>query len=673
MIYTTCSTYYKMVDRSAEELAEAAEGNILKKNLTMDSGILFTYLYDGPLIDYVNNGEQPEYVFSHETKGYRITEQNGNERTPHHNGSEGKRYLLITDQRVLYVAGCMDGDETIEHSYAEIDDIESLDAVNDNIQFYSSNGKTYKFAQNGDMDQTIDAAVDYVSERIRETEQGAGKQTESEEQDSGSATIDRFDEGKAPTKEQNAAQTTVGDTGRAESIETVRGVDQMVVESLRNAGYDSLEDLIMLSSTEVLELSGVDEDRANRIKSDINDLARGSDKNSISKSRDVLSEERFNHAINRAEKAVASDDTEQAEEIYKNLLTHLEDAIEEFDTLSSDNKEKIAERLEYVRENLNHVDNINKINHLRTAATESIETANDSQTNGEFELAEKQYEEAISNLEQASELCDSSTDEYQDITKKIEFTKESLTDLRERKEFLQSENDAAMIIETADTAKNNCEFKHAEEQYREALEYLEQAKEICDSSTDDHQNVVEEIEYVRKNIELTSDLTGKRPKLTETLIKAERSFQEGVAGYVDDDQTVAKIRFRQARDEFENARQIIDNSDDFLLNQPVDVTAEPQLSPPVNTIAKFTRITDATVEMLSSMSIEAIEDLQVDDGGLQSSVIETFESRGAVTEEESTLLTILSWWDEGGSTEFGTANKIDCRFERSKYGFEKSK
>jgi hypothetical protein len=228
-------------------------------------------------------------------------------------------------------------------------------------------------------------------------------------------------------------------------------------------------------------------------------------------------------------------------------------------------------------------------------------------------------------------------------------------------------------IESADKAKINCKFGDAEEQYREALGYLEQAKEVCDSSTDDHQNVVDKIQYVRKNIELTSDLTGKRPTLTETLTKAERSFQEGVAGYVDGDQTVAKIRFRQARDEFENACQIIENSDDFLLNQPIDVTIEPQLSPPVNTIAKFTRVTDATVEMLSSMSIEAVEDLQVDDDGLQPSVIETFESRGAVTEEESTLLTILSWWDEGGSTEFGTATKIDCRFERSKYGFDKSK
>jgi tetratricopeptide (TPR) repeat protein len=478
---------------------------------------------------------------------------------------------------------------------------------------------------------------------------------------------------KSPTKEQNEAQTTVGDSSRPESIETVRGVDKMVAESLRNADYDSPKDLIMLSSAELLELSGVDEDRANRIKSHIDNLVHGEDKNSISKSRDVLSEKLFKDAINRAETAVASGDTEQAEEIYKNLLTHLEDALVEFDTLSPDNEEKITERLKIVGDALDEVENANKINRLRTAATESIETANDSQTNEEFEFAERQYEEAISDLEQASELCDSSTDEYQDITEKIEVTKESLSKLRERKEFVQSEGAATGIIESADKAKNNCEFGEAEEQYREALEHLEQAKEVCDSSTDDHQNVVDKIQYVRKNIELTSDLTGKRPTLTETLTKAERSFQEGVAGYVDDDQTVAKIRFRQARDEFENARQIIENSDDFLLNQPVDVTTEPQLSPPVNTIAKFTRITDATVEMLSSMSIEAIEDLQVDDGGLQPSVIETFESRGAVTEEESTLLTILSWWDEGGSTEFGTATKIDCRFERSKYGFEKSK
>lgn len=197
-----------MVNRSADELAEEATGNVKKKTLKKDSGMVFTYLYDGPLIEHLNDDEQPEYIFSNENKGYRITEQNGDERTPHHNGSEGKRYLLVTDQRVLYVAGCKDGDETIEHAYDEIVNIESLDAVNNNIQLGSVNGRTYKFAPSGHMDQTIDAAVDYLSERAMGTEPESAGKKKINEPESDSTAVEETTE---QTTSKSELQGTVGE------------------------------------------------------------------------------------------------------------------------------------------------------------------------------------------------------------------------------------------------------------------------------------------------------------------------------------------------------------------------------------------------------------------------------------------------------------------------------
>lgn len=156
-----------MVNRSAEEIAESAEGNIKTKHLTKDSGIVFTYLYDGPLLTYLEDGEQPEYIFSNERKGFRITDENG-EKTPHHTGSEGKRYLLITDRRVLYVAGCKDGDELIEYSYDDILDIRVVDS--NNIEFFTTDKKVYKFAQVGETKYTVEDAVNYASEIVGEIE-----------------------------------------------------------------------------------------------------------------------------------------------------------------------------------------------------------------------------------------------------------------------------------------------------------------------------------------------------------------------------------------------------------------------------------------------------------------------------------------------------------------------
>jgi len=201
-----------MVDRSADELAKDATGNVKKKHLTKDSGMVFTYLYDGPLIEHLADGEQPEYVFSHESKGYRITAQNGDERTPHHDGSEGKRYLLVTDQRVLCVAGREDGDETIEHDYDEIIDIER--SGGSNVQFRSVDGKTYKFAQNGSTKQTIDAAIEYISERA------AGTEPET-------------------TDEQEAAESE-SDTETPETTATVSGLSNIDVDNIRNDDIPAL-------------------------------------------------------------------------------------------------------------------------------------------------------------------------------------------------------------------------------------------------------------------------------------------------------------------------------------------------------------------------------------------------------------------------------------------------
>jgi len=166
-----------MPNQSPDELAEDSIGNINAKNLTKDSGLVFTYLYDGPLIEHVEHDEQPEYIFSNETKGYRITEADGSKRTPHHNGSEGKRYLLITNHRLLYVAGCKNGDESIEHVYDEVAEVESVEISN--IQFRATDGNTYKFAQTNASRQTVDAAIDYISKRVA----GGEKEKTSEERD----------------------------------------------------------------------------------------------------------------------------------------------------------------------------------------------------------------------------------------------------------------------------------------------------------------------------------------------------------------------------------------------------------------------------------------------------------------------------------------------------------
>jgi len=194
-----------MPNQSPDELVEASVGNINAKNLTKDSGLVFTYLYDGPLIEHLEDNEQPEYIFSNETKGYRITEPDGNERTPHHNSSEGKRYLLITNYRLLYVAGCKNGDESIEHVYDEVAEVENVEISN--IQFRTTDGNTYKFAQNGAARQTVDAAINYISKRAA----GNGKDKTDEERDKSVVEVE-------PDSSEHEDETNKTDEERDKSV-----------------------------------------------------------------------------------------------------------------------------------------------------------------------------------------------------------------------------------------------------------------------------------------------------------------------------------------------------------------------------------------------------------------------------------------------------------------------
>lgn len=196
------------------ELAKSATGNVTQKHLTKSSGVISTYLYDGPLIRHLEDNEQPEYVFSNGTKGYRIAEPDGNERTPHHTGSEGKRYLLVTDQRLLYVAGVQDGDETIVSEYSDINKIQAWGESN--IRFETTDGRIYGFTQVGST-ESVDRAVEYVSEKLiqhqeseNEGKESGGPDTKSDKIDSSmqqSSTVEHSDSG------ENGGGNTAEDTG----------------------------------------------------------------------------------------------------------------------------------------------------------------------------------------------------------------------------------------------------------------------------------------------------------------------------------------------------------------------------------------------------------------------------------------------------------------------------
>lgn len=163
--------------QSVDDLVAGADGEIKTKTLTKQSGMIRTYLYDQPLIEYLRTGEQPEHVLTHDTKGFRITHPDGTETTPDHGTDNTKRFVLITDQRILYVVGSESGDKTREFAYGDVvNATHESGLASGKLTFELVDGSNYTFATATYADEVGDAAA-YVTRQMSGVETKTGNKS----------------------------------------------------------------------------------------------------------------------------------------------------------------------------------------------------------------------------------------------------------------------------------------------------------------------------------------------------------------------------------------------------------------------------------------------------------------------------------------------------------------
>jgi hypothetical protein len=190
------------------------------------------------------------------------------------------------------------------------------------------------------------------------------------------------------------------------------------------------------------------------------------------------------------------------------------------------------------------------------------------------------------------------------------------------------------------------------------------------------------------NDDLTSDTAGAngqsttageetRPEKQNEVINhiklAERSLQEAIVAYIQADQTVARIRFRKARDIFKDAHKAIVESEADLLTEPVAVDAQLDRKLSSTTISGLPGIPETAATELTEAGIETVDDL---DGGAKSSwtpaAVEELVDDEKIEKDIATTLTLLSWWHGDESYEFDTAEAVESRQQQADYGFNHS-
>jgi hypothetical protein len=147
-------------------------------------------------------------------------------------------------------------------------------------------------------------------------------------------------------------------------------------------------------------------------------------------------------------------------------------------------------------------------------------------------------------------------------------------------------------------------------------------------------------------------------------------LQEAIVAYIEDDQTLARIRFRQARDTFEDTHETIAEREDDLLTEPVVVDVQPDREPSSGMLDDLAAIPETAAAKLAEAGIETVDHLDSgDEPPWTLAAVEELVGDETIDEDVATTLTLLSWWHGDGSYTFETAEKIERRQQKANYGF----
>lgn len=228
---------------------------------------------------------------------------------------------------------------------------------------------------------------------------------------------------------------------------------------------------------------------------------------------------------------------------------------------------------------------------------------------------------------------------------------------------------AEEYMELAEKAQSSGDFDKAIKYYEVVLDRLQQAGEPVEPDSE----VSGIVKETQEQLNSIAALREQRVSLKEILQGAERNFQEAVASFVNGTQTVARIRFRQARDEFSTAREKTTYSGEELFLSPIIVDVDPQEELAAGTLETMNQLDETTVERFNEKNIETAADLTHSDGKLTPTAVTALNEADEISAADATVLTVLSWWHDQEEYAFDSAEAISHRYKQAKRGFNDSK
>lgn len=234
--------------------------------------------------------------------------------------------------------------------------------------------------------------------------------------------------------------------------------------------------------------------------------------------------------------------------------------------------------------------------------------------------------------------------------------------------------DADEARETADAARADNRLEEALDAYNVALTQYEAARDTLDAgATETRTEIDHRLETTRQAVAAVEQRATQRTTVTEALTAAEHSFRVAIIAYTEGSQTLARIRFRQARDSFTEAEELLETTDSDLLTPPVEVQVQPDRDLPSQTLSELPAVPEPVATALADAGVDTVPELESNDGPpWQPAVVETAVADTNVDDVVGTTLTLLSWLDDAETYAFATSTTVTRRRDQAAYGFTQS-
>jgi hypothetical protein len=219
--------------------------------------------------------------------------------------------------------------------------------------------------------------------------------------------------------------------------------------------------------------------------------------------------------------------------------------------------------------------------------------------------------------------------------------------------------EATQAFEEGKRAKDQGEYGRAAAQLEDAVESFNQAL----SAADDEQaaELRDDLEAAKAALLSVDSARQALDDVQELLAAAEADMENAIVAFVSDQQTVARVRFRQARDRYEQAVDLLDDEGIEQLELSVDVSTDEALDE-VDTFDRILGVDAETIETLREAGYEMPTDLQ----GLS---IDELAKTADVGDETAARLKVASWHTPSNQRLFASVDDVTTRLEAATLGY----